>query len=79
MISIKNTIKIIILLIINLIVIKHGKNLKINISELNKKYLFIQKKFNLSFSNNIKQKIRIGIFCFGIKNGGVERLVTLLN
>ena len=78
MISIKNTIKIIILLIINLIVIKHGKNLKINISELNKKYLFIQKKFNLSFSNNIKQKIRIGIFCFGIKNGGVERLVTLL-
>jgi glycosyltransferase involved in cell wall biosynthesis len=52
--------------------------LKISISELNNKYLFIQKKFNLSFANNIKSKIRIGIFCFGIKNGGVERLVALL-
>lgn len=77
----KNIIKIykfIILLIINIIMIKHKKNLKINYSKINKNYSIIQKKLNLSFPNNIGQKIRIGIFCNSIKNGGIERLVSLL-
>ena len=58
--------------------IKHKKSLKINFFEINKNYLLIQKQFNLSFSNNLHQKIRIGIICYSIKNGGIERLVTLL-
>jgi citrate lyase synthetase len=55
--------------------IKHKKNLK---CEIGKNYLLIQKKFKLSFANNLRQKIRIGIICYSIKNGGVERLITLL-
>ena len=70
--------KLIILLVINIIMIKHKKSLKINFFEINKNYLLIQKQFNLSFSNNLHQKIRIGIICYSIKNGGIERLVTLL-
>lgn len=70
--------KLIILMIINIIMIKHKKSLKINFLEINKNYLLIQKQFNLSFSNNLHQKIRIGIICYSIKNGGIERLVALL-
>lgn len=70
--------KLIILLIMNIIIIKHRKSLKIKFSELSKNYSLIQKQFNLSFSNNIGQKIRIGIVCYAIKNGGIERLVALL-
>lgn len=70
--------KLIILLIINIIMIKHKKSLKIHFFEINKNYLLIQKQFNLSFPNNIRQKIRIGIICYSIKNGGIERLVALL-
>ena len=58
--------------------IKHKKSLKIHFFEINKNYLLIQKQFNLSFPNNIRQKIRIGIICYSIKNGGIERLVALL-
>ena len=58
--------------------IKHKKSLKISFYEISKRYLLIQKKLNLSFSNNINQKIRIGIICYSIKNGGIERLVALL-
>ncbi len=58
--------------------IKYKKSLKINFFEINKNYLLIQKQFNLSFSNNLHRKIRIGIICYSIKNGGIERLVALL-
>ena len=58
--------------------IKHKKSLKINFLEINKNYLLIQKQFNLSFPNNLHQKVRIGIICYSIKNGGIERLVALL-
>ena len=76
--NINKVYKLIILLVINIIMIKHKKNLKINFFEINKNYLLIQKQFNLSFPNNLHQKIRIGIICYSIKNGGIERLVALL-
>lgn len=77
----KNIIKIyklIILIIINIIIINNRLSLKRSISEIKDNYLFFQKKYNLSFSNNIKHRIRIGIFCHAIKNGGIEKLVSLL-
>lgn len=62
-----------------IIIIKIFKNeLKENFYEINEEYLIIQKNLNLSFPNNIKHKIKIGIFCESLKNGGRERLVTLL-
>ena len=70
--------KFIILFIINIIIIKYKQKLKISFSEINKTYSFIQNKFNLSFPNNLDKKITIGIFCNSIKNGGIERLVSLL-
>ena len=52
----------------------------------NEKYFFLLKqklknnsnKFNLKFDKNVKKKINIGIYAFGIKNGGRARSTSLL-
>jgi hypothetical protein len=45
---------------------------------INKNYIQIQKKINISFNNRIKSKLNIGIYTFGIKNGGRARSTALL-
>jgi len=77
-IMIRNTCKFLALIFIILIITKFKEDLREKTYWINEEYLIIQKKLNLSFPNNIKHKIRIGIFCKSIKNGGTERLVTLL-
>ena len=47
-------------------------------SELNNNYFKIQFDLNLSFHNILKKKINIAIYYKSIKNGGIERLVSLL-
>ena len=46
--------------------------------ELNKNYLIIQKNLNLIFNNIITTKIRIGIYIYNLKNGGTQRITSLL-
>ena len=45
---------------------------------LNYNYYNIQKELNITFQNKIKNKIKIGIFTIGLKNGGRARITTLL-
>ena len=45
---------------------------------LNQRYKKNSNKFNLNFDINIKKKINIGIYAFGIKNGGRARTTSLL-
>jgi len=58
--------------------LKLKKNLKVNIIELNKKYKNIQIKLNLSFQNIIKNKIKLAIYEESLKNGGRERMTSLM-
>ena len=46
--------------------------------ELKKNYLITQKDLNLVFNNIIKNKIRIGIYIYNLKNGGTQRITSLL-
>ena len=45
---------------------------------INQKYIHIQNKYKLFFNNRIKTKLNIGIYAFGIKNGGRARSTSLL-
>ena len=45
---------------------------------LNSSYIQIQNKCNISFNNKIKSKINLGIYAFGIKNGGRARSTSLI-
>jgi hypothetical protein len=45
---------------------------------INQNYIQIQNKYNISFNNRIKNKLNIGIYAFGIKNGGRARSTALL-
>ena len=51
---------------------------KQNISKINDNYLKIKNDFNILLPYKINRKINIGIYCFSIKNGGIERLTSLL-
>jgi hypothetical protein len=62
--------------ILLLIGLKH-KNIPNNF-ELNNHYLKIQNELNLTFNNKIDNKINVAIYYNSIKNGGIERLITLL-
>ena len=53
-------------------------NIHKNNNFINLNYLQIQNKYNISFNNKIKNKINIGIYAFGIKNGGRARSTSLL-
>ena len=57
-------------------IIKFNANSKLN--ELNKKYLEIQKSIKLKFHNKLNNKIRIGIYIYSLKNGGSQRLTSIL-
>ena len=45
--------------------------------ELNHNYLKLQYELNLTFNNNLNNKINIAIYYNSIKNGGIERLIAL--
>ena len=45
---------------------------------INQNYIHIQNKYNLFFNNRIKAKLNIGIYAFGLKNGGRARSTSLL-
>ena len=75
--TIKTVIKIFIIIIIILFL-----NMKIHkkiTSELNKYYRQIQRNINLKFNNNLKDKIKIGIYTYSFKNGGLQKLTSLMN
>ena len=46
--------------------------------ELNINYYNIQKNLNLKFDSKIKKKLRIGIYTYCLKNGGLQRLTSLM-
>ena len=75
---IKKIFKLMILLFVIIIIYKFKKELKDSIFGINEDYLIIQKNLNLSFPNNINHKIRIGIYCYSLKNGGIQRLIAIL-
>ena len=61
----------IILLFYSLVLSEYSYNLK-------QKYLKIQKKLNITFFNHIKNKIKIGIYTYCLKNGGRARITSIL-
>lgn len=67
----------IIIIIIIFLILENQFNFNINI-DLNKNYLKIQKDINLKFKNKIKNKIKIGIYTCSLKNGGLQRLTSLI-
>ena len=72
----KNFNKIIYLFILLLILFIPIKQIYDN--KLNSNYLNIQKNINLNFNKKLKKKIKIGLYCRSIKNGGIERIVSML-
>ena len=46
--------------------------------ELNKHYLKIQKDIGLKFNKKLKNKIKIGIYTNSLKNGGLQKLTSLI-
>ena len=63
------------LIILNIYRIVHLKQ-KYNIT-LNDIYHSIQYFLNISFHNNLNKKIKIGIYCKSLKNGGIQRSTSL--
>ena len=70
--------KIILYILILSIIIILNNLLNKEYINLNNNYLITEKKLDMNFHNNLKYKIRIGILCVNIKNGGIERLSALL-
>ena len=54
-----------------------NNNSKLNKLNLNKNYLNIQLNLNLTFQNTLKNKIKIGIYAYGLTNGGIARSTSL--
>ncbi len=77
----KNIIKIFLILKILLILASNDKTIKKDLNymeDLNKNYIKIQNDINLHFKNKIKKKIKIGILTYSLKNGGLQRLTSLI-
>ena len=53
-------------------------SIKITNKIINQNYVQIQKTNNISFNNRIKSRINIGIYAFGLKNGGRARSTSLM-
>lgn len=66
---------IVLIIIISLLNNKNPYDYKL---ELNKNYIKIQLDLNLTFNNKLKDKIKLAIYYTSIKNGGIERLTSLL-
>ena len=61
------------------LLLKHSKLIfKINNLELNEQYLKIQKNINIKFNKKLKSKIKIGIYTYSLKNGGLQKLTSLI-
>ena len=67
----------IIIIIIIFFILENQFHFNINI-DLNKNYLKIQKDINLKFKNKLKNKIKIGIYTYSLKNGGLQRLTSII-
>jgi len=73
-----NYIKLILFLKILVSTLIFNKYFKYYFILLNYNYNNIQKELNINFQNKINNKIKIGIFTVGLKNGGRARITSLL-
>ena len=71
-------IKYLLFFFIILLIIIYLKILNESNKILNQCYIEIQNEYNISFNNQIKYKINIAIYAFGIKNGGRARSTAML-
>ena len=76
--NMKNIIKFVLVLLKIIIIVKYINQLYIKNTELNNYYFNIQKELNLSFNNILKNNIRIGIYIYNLKNGGTQRITSIL-
>ena len=67
-------IKLLIIILIVLIIIKYFNNK----FDLNKYIFNYQKELSITFPFKIRNKIRLGIYTFCMKNGGRARIATML-
>ena len=65
--------------VLNAILIKRKLELiKDNNRELNINYLKVQNDINLKFNKRLTKKIRIGIYTYSLKNGGSQKITSLI-
>lgn len=74
----KDKYKFIIILIISFFLIKFKKILRKKYIILNQNLTNIRKIIKLDFPDNIKNNIKIGIYVYNLKNGGTQRITSLL-
>ena len=67
--------KTLILIFITIIKILISLNIKL---EENKNIIINQKELNISLENTIFKRIKIGIYTYNLKNGGIQRISSLL-
>ena len=73
-----NLLKILIILFLIILIIKLNKTILFYNININESYYNIQKTLNLTFNNNLLNKIRIGIYAYCLKNGGRARITSIL-
>jgi len=78
LIKINEIFKFLIILILIIEIFKYNKILKKFDLILKENYLKIQFNLNTTFSKIIKNKIKIGIYTYSFKNGGTQRITSLL-
>ena len=78
--SLLNYYKLVLLIFFFFSIIYYCKTMKFYILEINNNYLKIQKDLNINISlvKNLKNKIKLGLFSYGLKNGGRARLTSIL-
>lgn len=72
------SLKIFIILFLIILIIKLNKTFLLHNRNINESYYNIQKSLNLTFNNNLFNKIIIGIYTYCIKNGGRARITSIL-
>jgi hypothetical protein len=70
--------KLVLLIIFMFLKLYYNITLELYKSEINKSYLKIQEDFNLCFYKNLSNKINLGLYSYGLKNGGRARLTSIL-
>lgn len=66
-----------ILLIVFFCILKRNSFIN-TIYEINENYLQMQNEINIKFNNKLKKKIRIGFYTYSLKDGGLQRLTSLI-
>ena len=74
----KTIIKVMLFIFKIIIIVKYKNQLILKNNELNNNYFNIQKNLNLSFNNMLKNNIKIGIYIYNLKNGGTQRITSIL-